>query len=129
MALFEEVRPNAPCASAIDSNPRLKILGLLEARLLDAQTVVLGGLADGIWPPEVKSDAFLNRSIRTSLGLPSPERRIGQTAHDFVQAAMARRVVLARPLKSGTAQTIPSRFLQPVDRGRQGGLAGGESAR
>ena len=35
---------------------RVRIYGLLEARLTDTDRVVLGGLAEGIWPPEVRGD-------------------------------------------------------------------------
>ncbi|TCR68864.1 double-strand break repair protein AddB [Bosea sp. BK604] len=93
-------------------HPRVKIWGLLEARLLEADHVVLGGLIESVWPPETKTDSFLNRPMRAELGLPPPERRIGQTAHDFVQAIMARQVTLTRARKAGEAETIASRFWQ-----------------
>lgn len=93
-------------------HPRVKIWGLLEARLLEADHIVLGGLVETIWPPETRTDAFLNRPMRAELGLSPPERRIGQTAHDFVQAALARRVTLTRARKAGEAETIASRFWQ-----------------
>lgn len=93
-------------------HPRVKIWGLLEARLLEADHVVLGGLNETVWPPETKTDSFINRPMRTELGLSPPERRIGQTAHDFVQALGARRVTLTRARKAGEAETIASRFWQ-----------------
>lgn len=93
-------------------HPRVKIWGLLEARLLEADHVVLGGLNETVWPPETKTDSFLNRPMRTGLGLSPPERRIGQTAHDFVQALAAPRVTLTRARKAGEAETIASRFWQ-----------------
>lgn len=94
------------------AHPRVKIWGLLEARLLEADHVVLGGLNEGVWPPEAPTDSFLNRPMRAELGLSPPERRIGQTAHDFVQAAMAPQVTLIRARKAGEAETIASRFWQ-----------------
>ncbi|HEV7256434.1 MAG TPA: double-strand break repair protein AddB [Bosea sp. (in: a-proteobacteria)] len=93
-------------------HPRVKIWGLLEARLLEADHVVLGGLNETVWPPETKTDSFLNRPMRAELGLSPPERRIGQTAHDFVQALGAQRVTLTRARKAGEAETIASRFWQ-----------------
>jgi ATP-dependent helicase/nuclease subunit B len=80
--------------------------------LLEADTVVLGGLAEGIWPAAIATDPFINRGMRAQLGLSPPERRIVQMAHDFVAACGAPRCVLARPLKAKGADTIPSRFLQ-----------------
>lgn len=93
-------------------HPRVKIWGLLEARLLEADHVVLGGLIETVWPPETRTDSFLNRPMRAELGLSPPERRIGQTAHDFVQAIMAKQVTLTRARKAGEAETIASRFWQ-----------------
>jgi ATP-dependent helicase/nuclease subunit B len=93
-------------------HPRAKIWGLLEARLLEADHVVLGGLNETVWPPETKTDSFINRPMRAELGLSPPERRIGQTAHDFVMALSAPRVTLTRARKAGEAETIASRFWQ-----------------
>ncbi|MGO4570587.1 double-strand break repair protein AddB [Microvirga sp. 2TAF3] len=91
---------------------RLKILGLLEARLLSVDRVVLGGLDEGTWPPRTVTDAFLNRPMRARIGLAPPERRIGQTAHDFVQALGTQDVVITRAQKRDGSPMVPSRFLQ-----------------
>ena len=91
---------------------RLKILGLLEARLLSVDRVVLGGLDEGTWPPRTETDAFLNRPMRARVGLAPPERRIGQTAHDFVQALGCPDVVITRAQKRDGSPMVPSRFLQ-----------------
>lgn len=97
---------------ASSAHPRVAIWGLLEARLLEADHVVLGGLNETVWPPQTTTDAFINRPMRAELGLSPPERRIGQTAHDFAQALMARSVTLTRPRKAGESETIASRFWQ-----------------
>jgi ATP-dependent helicase/nuclease subunit B len=94
------------------THPRLKILGLLEARLIDADVMLLGGLDEAIWPPQANSDAFLNRPMRRALGLTPPERRIGQTAHDFVMAMGHERVILSRAVKRDGTPTVASRFVQ-----------------
>ena len=73
---------------------------------------MLGGLDEGVWPPRVETDAFLNRPMRARLGLSSPEQRIGQTAHDFVQLLGASDVVITRARKRGGSPMVPSRFLQ-----------------
>ena len=96
------------------AHPRIKILGLLEARLLSADLVILAGLDETIWPPVARTDAFLNRPMRTALGLTPPERRMGQTAHDFWMAMGGRKVLLTRAKKRGGSPTTPSRFLQRV---------------
>jgi ATP-dependent helicase/nuclease subunit B len=103
------VRPRA------HRHPRIAILGLLEARLLDADVMVLGGLNEGVWPPTTTVDAWLNRPMRAELGLQPPERRIGLTAHDFVQAACSPEVYLTRARKADNAPTVPSRWLLRLD--------------
>ena len=106
-ALADQVvrRPSRP-------GERIRILGLLEARLTQSDRMVLGGLVEGTWPPESRSDAWLSRPMRLQLGLDLPERRIGLTAHDFAQLLGAREVVLSYAAKIEGAPTIPSRFIQ-----------------
>ncbi|MHB8886042.1 MAG: double-strand break repair protein AddB [Methylovirgula sp.] len=94
------------------THPRLKIFGLLEARLMEADLMLLGGLDETIWPPETRTDAFLNRPMRAALGLSPPERKIGQTAHDFAAAMGAERVILSRAQKRDGAPMVASRFVQ-----------------
>ncbi len=91
---------------------RVRILGLLEARLTESDRVVLGGLVEGTWPPESRTDAWLSRPMRLDLGLDLPERRIGLTAHDFTQLLGAREVILALAAKIAGTPTVPSRFIQ-----------------
>jgi ATP-dependent helicase/nuclease subunit B len=91
---------------------RVRIFGPLEARLTESDRVVLGGLAEGSWPPDPATDAWLNRPMRKQLGLDLPERRIGLSAHDFAQLLGAREVILTRAAKIAGTPTVPSRFVQ-----------------
>ena len=111
-ALFDEALGAARAPQANGGHPRLQILGLLEARLLSFDCVLLAGLDETVWPPAVETDAFLNRPMRAALGLTAPERRIGQTAHDFVAALGASEAVLSWAKKRGGEPTVASRFLQ-----------------
>src|SRR5690606_30670884 len=101
-----------PVRPPFDRGARIRILGPLEARLLESERVVLGGLNEGIWPPEAHSDAWLSRPMRKQLGLDLPERRIGLTAHDFAQAVCAREAIVSRARKQNGVETVASRFLQ-----------------
>jgi ATP-dependent helicase/nuclease subunit B len=85
---------------------------VLEARLTSFDRVVLGGLNEGSWPPDAKTDAWLSRPMRQELGLDLPERRISLSAHDFAQLIGAREVILSRATKAEGAPTVASRFLQ-----------------
>ena len=91
---------------------RVRVLGLLEARLTVSDRVVLGGLVEGTWPPESRTDAWLSRPMRLALGLDLPERRIGLSAHDFAQLLGAPEVILTHAAKVEGNPTVPSRFLQ-----------------
>jgi ATP-dependent helicase/nuclease subunit B len=103
---------------------RVALLGLLEARLLGFERVVLAGLDETVWPPAARTDAFLNRQMRDDLGLSPPERRIGQTAQDFVAALGTSDVLLTRAKKRGGSPTVASRFLRRIE-----ALAGDETDR
>jgi ATP-dependent helicase/nuclease subunit B len=53
--------------------------------------------------------------MRRAFGLPPQERRIGQVAHDFAQAAAAAEAVLTRANKAAGAPTVPARWLLRLD--------------
>ncbi|HEX5845563.1 MAG TPA: double-strand break repair protein AddB [Rhodoplanes sp.] len=92
---------------------RVQILGLLEARLVAVDRMVLGGLVEEVWPPKPHPDPWLNRGMRHALGLDLPERRVGLSAHDFAQLISgAPDIVLTRAGKIAGAPAVPSRFLQ-----------------
>ena len=110
--LFSAALAGRVVRSPPQAGTRVRILGLLEARLTEADRVVLGGLVEGAWPPESRTDAWLSRPMRQQLGLDLPERRVGLSAHDFAQMLGAREVILTRAVKIGGAPTAPSRFVQ-----------------
>jgi ATP-dependent helicase/nuclease subunit B len=97
-------------------HPRIFIWGLLEARLQSADTLVLGGLVEGVWPPAAEPGPWMNRTMRQLAGLPSPEEAVGLSAHDFVSCACAApRVVLSAPRRRDRAPAVPSRWLTRLD--------------
>lgn len=111
-ATVETLMRDQPVPARQAGDPRLKIYGLLEARLIRPQRLILAGLNEGVWPATARTDAWLSRGMRASLTLPAPEQRIGLSAHDFCQGLGAEEVFLSRALKSGTAPSTPSRWLQ-----------------
>ena len=94
---------------------RLSILGPLEARLLQPDVLILAGLNEGTWPSDPQADPWMSRPMRKAFGLPPPERRIGQAAHDIAQGMCAPEVILTRSLKEGGAPTVPSRWWRRFD--------------
>lgn len=110
-----------------DRHPRLAILGPLEARLARPDLMILAGLNEGTWPKEPPGDPWMPRPMRQAFGLPALERRIGLSAHDFVQAAMAPEVIFSRAERVDGTPTVPSRWLQRLGvllAGQQRTLAG-----
>lgn len=93
-------------------HPRVFIWGTLEARLQSVDTLVLGGMNEGTWPAQTANNPFLSRVMKTEMGLEPPERRIGQSAHDFVMGLGTRNVIMTRALRQGSAPAVASRFLQ-----------------
>ena len=96
---------------AFDAPSRIKIWGLMEARLQHADRIILAGLNETIWPPQADTDPWMSRPMRKKFGLPSRERRIGQSAHDFVQlASQSSDIILTRAIRDGGEPKLPSRF-------------------
>ncbi len=93
------------------SHSRLAILGTLEARLITADLVILGGLNEASWPAQPDPGPWLNRSMRKELGLPQPERDIGMAAHDFEQGLALPEVILTWSKRINHAPANPSRWL------------------
>jgi ATP-dependent helicase/nuclease subunit B len=93
------------------THPRLSILGPLEARMLEADVVVLGGLNEGTWPAAPSPGPFLSRGMRRDMKLSLPERRYGLAAHDFFELASNPQVYLTRSKRSESGPTIASRWV------------------
>ena len=106
-----------------DGHSRLAIRGVLEARLIGADRIVLGGLNEGSWPAEPAGDPWMSRPMRQAFGLPPPERRIGLAAHDFSQAFAASEVFLTRATRVEGTPTIPSRWLLRLENAMPGAPA------
>jgi len=96
-------------------HPRIFIWGLLEARLQQADLVVLGGLNEGVWPALPAPDPWLPPKVRSNLGMPSLEYRIGLSAHDFASALGAPEVLVTRARRDSRSPTIASRFWLRLD--------------
>jgi ATP-dependent helicase/nuclease subunit B len=91
-------------------HPRIFIWGLIEARLQQADLMILGGLNEGTWPAAPAPDPWLAPRIRADLGLPGLERRIGLAAHDFAMGLGGRHVLVTRARRDARAPAIASRF-------------------
>lgn len=93
------------------TTPRVSLVGLLEARLLNFDTTILAGLNEEVWPGRADTGPWLNRPMRDVLEIQQPESDIGQMAHDFVQALGGGHVVLSWSDREGVDPRLPSRWL------------------
>lgn len=93
------------------THPRLAIYGVLEARLVPCDILVMGGLNEGRWPATPDPGPWLNRPMRTLFGMQLPEREIGVSAHDFTQGLGYANVYLTCSKRLDGAPQMPSRWL------------------
>jgi ATP-dependent helicase/nuclease subunit B len=101
----EIIQPERPC------HPRLAIYGLAEARMMQADVLLLGGLVEGKWPAQPDTGPWLNRPMRQALGLSPPERDIGLSAHDFAEGLGFEKVHVTWPRRMGRQPVVPSRWV------------------
>lgn len=112
--VFDALLATEVVKPAQGSDARVAIWGALEARLLSPDTLVVGGLNEGIWPRRAVADRFMSRFMKTGIDLEPPERRIGQSAHDFQMALGVGTLVLSRAGRSGDSPAVASRWLQRI---------------
>lgn len=109
--MLEDFLKTQTFTASYGKHPRLSILGQIEARMVQADRVILAGLNEGIWPPDAGFDTWMSRGMRGDFGLPSLEQKTTLAAHDFMAALNAPEVFITRSKKSGGAPTLPSRWL------------------
>lgn len=114
-AIVEQLMDGVAVRPAYGLHPRLMILGQLEARLVQADLMILAGLNENTWPPDPGNDPWMSRPMRKRFGLPPLERGIGLAAHDFAQAFCAPRLILTRSVRVDGTPTVPARWLQRLD--------------
>lgn len=111
-ALFATLMAGVVVTPPLGADRRIHIWGTLEARLQSVNLLVLGGLDEGVWPADTRTDPWLSRAMRGEIGLEPPERRIGLAAHDFAQGFASPRVLVTRAEKRGGTPTVAARWLQ-----------------
>ncbi len=110
VAMLGQLLAAEPVRPPQGGHPRLSIWGLLEARLQQADLMILGGLNEGTWPALPAPDPWLAPRVRQALNLPGLDRRIGLAAHDFANGLGSPRVLITRAARDVSAPTVASRF-------------------
>lgn len=98
--------------TAHGTHTRLMILGQLEARLVQADVMILSGLNEGKWPPDIRHDTWMSRPMRKAMGIPDADMRTGQSAHDFALGFCAPQVILTRSRKEEGKPAKPARWIE-----------------
>lgn len=93
------------------THPRLKILGPIEARFNQFDTVIIGGVNEGVWPEILSADPWLSRPMKIDFEMSLPEKNIGISAFDFCGLMCADNVYLTRANRSNSVPTNKSRWL------------------
>ncbi len=109
-ALLDHLLGGVPVRPPQGGHPRIAIMGLIEARLVQADLMILGGLNEGVWPGLPTPDPWLAPRIRRELGLPGLETRIGLAAHDFASTLGAPDVLITRARRGSGGPAVASRF-------------------
>jgi ATP-dependent helicase/nuclease subunit B len=115
VAILGELLAGRSIRPPYGGHPRVFIWGLLEARLQQADLMILGGLNEGVWPALPAPDPWLAPKIRANLALPGLEFRIGLSAHDFASALGAPEVLITRAKRDGRSPTVASRLWLRLD--------------
>ncbi|MET0271295.1 MAG: double-strand break repair protein AddB, partial [Sphingomonas sp.] len=121
-AILRHMADQVAIRPPVGGHPRVFVWGLIEARLQQADLMILGGLSEGVWPAAPAPDPWLAPRIRADLGLPGLEQRIGVAAHDFTHALGAPEVLVTRARRGASGPAIASRFWLRLE-AMTGGLA------
>jgi ATP-dependent helicase/nuclease subunit B len=97
--------------SGYNQNPNVLIWGTADARLQQADIIIMGGLTEGTFPVSPKTGVWLSRPMLAQMSLSLPEAKIGTDAYDFVQAFCTHKIFLTHCVQSNGSPTIPSRWL------------------
>lgn len=109
-AVMLAILQEAPAAS--NSREGVFLLGPLEARLLDFDTVVVAGCVEGTWPA-LSTDAWLSEPHLRALGLPDRSHKalLAGTELESLLHSGSGRVLVTRAQSSDGKDTVRSRFL------------------
>ncbi len=92
-------------------HPRVHFLGILEARLLRFDLIILGSLNDLHWSPGLQQNPWLSYDMKQRLGMPDERYYGGLTAENWLGLMHASEVVMTRAQREGGMTMLPSRWL------------------
>jgi ATP-dependent helicase/DNAse subunit B len=106
-------------AMAFYGNPLdgLQIMGLLETRLLDFETILVVGMNEGKMPPTNPIQTLIPMDLRQHVGLPLPRDKQGLFAHHFYRLlhTCSEMYITYSSSMEGMNSTEPSRYLLQLE--------------
>lgn len=115
LGLFEAMTAGITVRPHYGTHPRLRILGPIEARLSNYDTMIVGGVNETVWPQSAGSDPWLSRPMKKDFGFPLPEKAIGILALDFCNLLAAPEVYLTRADRVEGTPMVKSRWLMRLE--------------
>ena len=92
-------------------HPRVHFLGILEARLLRFDLLILGSMNDIHWSHNAPQDPWLSYDMRQRLGIPDTCYYNGLVAENWVGLMHSENIILTRSQREGGANVLDSRWL------------------
>lgn len=92
------------------AGPHVRIMGPLEVRLIQPETVILADMNEGEWPLPHTPNPWLPPKLREELGLPLPHPIPSITSKIFLSLLGCKHVYLCRTTHSSGQVTSPSRW-------------------
>lgn len=91
----------------------LQVMGILETRALDFDTLILTDFNDDIYPGATRGNSYIPYTLRKGFGLPTPERQDAILAYNFYRMlAYAKQVYLITSTQADDRHSgEPSRYL------------------
>jgi hypothetical protein len=95
----------------------LQIMGLLETRLLDFETIIVVGMNEGNMPPTNPIQTLIPMDLRNHLELPMPRDKQGLFAHHFYRLlhACTEMYITYANTSEGVNANEPSRYLLQLE--------------
>lgn len=113
-AFFKAFTDPISVPDAAITQPFVEIVTPLDARLLEADRIILADMNEGVWPTLSYPDPFFSIAMRQSMGLPSIQRRQGQAAHDFLQLLNTPEVLLTSSAVTQDSPSVSCAFLSLI---------------
>lgn len=88
----------------------VQVIGVLEARNLDFDCVVLPSMNEGIFPTRSEKDLFINQSVRREVGLPYDKERENLFYYYFTELTNGKKEVYLSYIEEET-RDVRSRFI------------------